>query len=52
MPGRRRSGRAIDRRAYNYVSYQTLLKTLSPPVVLPTYTVTYNGNTNTIGSMN
>jgi uncharacterized repeat protein (TIGR02543 family) len=49
MPARRRSGRAIDRRAYNYVSYKTLLESLFPPVVLPTYTVTYNGNTNTTG---
>ena len=50
MPARRRSGRANDRRAYNYVSYQTILASLTPEP-LPTYTVTYNGNTNTSGSV-
>lgn len=42
MAGKKRSGLAKDRRAYAYYTY-------SPPVV-PTYTITYDGNTNTSGN--
>ena len=38
MPGKKRSGLAKDRRAYGCCGYQ------------PTYTFTYNGNTNTSGT--
>ena len=45
MGGKKRSGFANDRRAYTY--YPT---TQSTPVIPTTYTVTYNGNTNTSGN--
>ena len=45
MGGKKRSGFANDRRAYTYYS-----NTQSTPVVPATYTVTYNGNTNTSGN--
>lgn len=43
MPGRKRSGLARDRRAYTWSNETPWL----PPV---TYTITYNGNTNTGGN--
>ena len=46
MAGKRRSGLANDRRAYRCVCPITQ----STPVVPTTYTVTYNGNTNTSGT--
>jgi uncharacterized repeat protein (TIGR02543 family) len=44
MPGRRRSGLARDRRAYNWLKISDII---SPPSL---YTVTYDGNTNTSGN--
>ena len=41
MTGRKRSGLAIHRRAYKY----------EPVAQSPTYTLTYNGNTNTGGNV-
>jgi len=47
MAGKKRSGLASDRRAYGCCTYYPV--TQRKPVVL-TYTVTYNGNTNTSGN--
>jgi len=47
MAGKKRSGLANDRRAYRYF---TSPNTESTPVVPTTYTVTYDGNTNTSGN--
>ena len=47
MAGKKRSGLASDRRAYGCCTYYPITK--KKPVVL-TYTVTYNGNTNTSGN--
>lgn len=44
MPGRRRSGLARDRRAYNWLKITDII---TPP---SSYTVTYDGNTNTSGN--
>jgi uncharacterized repeat protein (TIGR02543 family) len=44
MPGRRRSGLARDKRAYNWLKITDII----PPPTL--YTVTYVGNTNTTGN--
>lgn len=48
MAGKKRSGLANDRRAYGY-SADSLI-TQSTPDVQTSYTVTYNGNTNTSGN--
>jgi uncharacterized repeat protein (TIGR02543 family) len=45
MAGKKRSGLANDRRAYGWSKYYP-----TTPVVPTTYTVTYNGNTNTSGN--
>lgn len=45
MAGKKRSGLARDRRAYGCCVYSK-----SAPVVTTTYTITYNGNTNTSGN--
>jgi uncharacterized repeat protein (TIGR02543 family) len=47
MAGKKRSGLANDRRAYRYFISPN---TESEPVVPTTYTVTYDGNTNTSGN--
>jgi uncharacterized repeat protein (TIGR02543 family) len=47
MAGKKRSGLANDRRAYRCCKYYT--PTQLSPVVQTTYTITYNGNTNTSG---
>lgn len=44
MPGRRRSGLARDKRAYNWLKITDII---SPPSL---YTITYVGNTNTSGN--
>lgn len=49
MPGKKRSGLAIHRKAYPYVRYA--VAPTPPTVPIITYTVTYNGNTNTGGSV-
>lgn len=49
MAGKKRSGLANDRRAYMYSRYSQNVQLR--PVVPTTYTVTYNGNTNTSGSV-
>ena len=50
MAGKGRSGLAIHRRAYgNSRYYPNMLQQQSAPVV--TYTITYNGNTNTSGNV-
>ena len=48
MAGKKRSGRANDRRAYSYVCCKTQVSPAPPSP--STYTVTYNGNTNTSGA--
>jgi uncharacterized repeat protein (TIGR02543 family) len=48
MAGKKRSGLASDRRAYGCSVYCPVTKLT--PVVPTTYTVTYNGNTNTSGT--
>jgi uncharacterized repeat protein (TIGR02543 family) len=48
MAGKKRSGLANDRRAYRYSGYCPI--TQSEPVIPTTYTVTYNGNSNTNGN--
>ena len=48
MAGKKRSGLANDRRAYGCSRYYPIRE--SKPSVPTTYTVTYNGNTNTSGN--
>ena len=51
MAGKKRSGRANDRRAYSYVCCKTQATPAPPAPPAPsTYTVTYDGNTNTSGA--
>lgn len=57
MPGKRRSGLANDRRAYNYIYpkyHPNPSVILNPSIIqnlsVQTYTITYNGNTNTSGT--
>ena len=47
MAGKKRSALANDRRAYECCGYYPITK--PTPVVTTTYTITYNGNTNTSG---
>ncbi len=49
MPGKKRSCLANNRRAYGCSRYYPI--TQSAPVVTTTYTITYNGNTNTSGNV-
>lgn len=46
MPGKQRSGLARDRRAYAYYNYSH-----PEPVIPTTYSLIYNGNTNTSGNV-
>jgi uncharacterized repeat protein (TIGR02543 family) len=49
MAGKKRSGLANDRRAYGCCNYSPIVE--STPFVPTTYTVTYDGNTNTSGNV-